>query len=261
MRQDGSGILWLSTHTALSVRYNTSEIRIPAPQGGQMLATELTAGLDYAHRPKPQDPGCRLQKVRFIGPARAGKAKVSHRDGEFDGLEEWVPTRTLLCRWAERSPFLRDESRWAALQQAAARDRRATGKASVWTGASARELCGGERATLRCRPPAWTGSRSARRSIPCVTAPLISGAEAADRLARRIKSRAPASRAVVMSWRGLSPLVRPPRAEPAIVTSVHAHARGNDPPMTSHRARPGLLCTRSAVRFAGRYPSAEVGDQ
>jgi hypothetical protein len=87
-----------------------------------MLATELTAGLDYAHRPKPQDPGCRLQKVRFIGPARAGKAKVSHRDGELDGLEEWVPTRTLLCRWAERSPFLRDESRWTALQQAAARD-------------------------------------------------------------------------------------------------------------------------------------------
>jgi hypothetical protein len=87
-----------------------------------MLATELAAGLDYAHRLKPHDPGCGLQKVMFIGPAKAGKAKVRHRDGELDGLEEWVPTRTLMCPWAERSPFLHDESRWAALQQAAARD-------------------------------------------------------------------------------------------------------------------------------------------
>jgi hypothetical protein len=87
-----------------------------------MLATELAVGLDYAHRAKPQDPGCGLQKVTFIAPARSGKAKVRHRDGDLNGLEEWVPTRTLMCPWAEHRLFLRDESRWAALQQAAARD-------------------------------------------------------------------------------------------------------------------------------------------
>ena len=87
-----------------------------------MLAPELAAGLDYACRLKSQDAGCGMQRVTFIGPARAGKAKVRHRDGELNGLEEWVPTRSLLCLWAERSLFLRDESRWAALQQAAARD-------------------------------------------------------------------------------------------------------------------------------------------
>jgi hypothetical protein len=87
-----------------------------------MLATELASGLDYAHRLNPQDPECGFQKVTFIGSARAGKAKVRHQGGELDGLEEWVRTRTLMCRWGERSPFLRDESRWTVLRQAAARD-------------------------------------------------------------------------------------------------------------------------------------------
>jgi hypothetical protein len=87
-----------------------------------MLATDLVIGRGYAQRAKPQDAGCPLHKVIFIGPAKAGRAKVRHADGELDGLEEWVPTRTLVCSWGERRAFLRDESRWDALQQAAARD-------------------------------------------------------------------------------------------------------------------------------------------
>lgn len=87
-----------------------------------MLASDLVVSRDYAQRVKPQDAGCPLHRVAFIGPAKAGKAKVRHADGEFGGLEEWVPTRTLLCLWGERQAFLRDESRWNALQQAAARD-------------------------------------------------------------------------------------------------------------------------------------------
>jgi hypothetical protein len=87
-----------------------------------VLASGLAAGHDYALRAKPQDPRCELQKVTFLGPGRSGKAKARHRDGDLDGLEEWVATRTLVCPWAERSRFLRDESRQAALREAADRD-------------------------------------------------------------------------------------------------------------------------------------------
>ena len=87
-----------------------------------MLATDLVVGRAYAERAKPNDAECALRKIIFVGPARAGKAKIRHADGDLDGLEEWVPTRTLRCPWGERQAFLRDESRWNALQEAAAGD-------------------------------------------------------------------------------------------------------------------------------------------
>lgn len=61
-------------------------------------------------------------RVRFVGPTRAGKAKVRYREGELEGLEEWAPTRGLVCPWSERSKFLKDEARAAKLQHEAARD-------------------------------------------------------------------------------------------------------------------------------------------
>ena len=87
-----------------------------------MLAADLVKGRDYAQRAKPADASCPLHKVTFIGQAKAGKAKVRHADGDLGGLEEWVPTRTMMVRWGQRQAFLRDESRWNALQQAATRD-------------------------------------------------------------------------------------------------------------------------------------------
>jgi hypothetical protein len=87
-----------------------------------MLASDLAVGRPYARRVKPHDADCPLRKIIFAGPARAGKAKIRHADDDLDGLEEWVPTRTLMCPWGERQAFLRDESRWSALQEAAARD-------------------------------------------------------------------------------------------------------------------------------------------
>lgn len=77
-----------------------------------MLAADLVLGRAYAERAKPRDAECALRKIVFVGPARAGKAKIRHADGDLDGLEEWVPTRTLMCAWGERQAFLRDESRW-----------------------------------------------------------------------------------------------------------------------------------------------------
>lgn len=87
-----------------------------------MLAADLAKGHDYAQRAKPVDAACPLLKVTFIGPARAGKAKIRHADGDLGGLEEWVPTRTLMAPWGQRQAFLRDESKWNTLQEAAARD-------------------------------------------------------------------------------------------------------------------------------------------
>jgi hypothetical protein len=86
-----------------------------------MLAADLAVGHVYAQRAKPQDAECALDKIIFLGPARAGKAKIRHVDGDLDCLEEWVPTRTVVCLWGERQAFLRDESRWHALQEATAR--------------------------------------------------------------------------------------------------------------------------------------------
>jgi hypothetical protein len=66
-----------------------------------MLAADLVAGRAYAHRARPQDADCPLDKIILVGPAKAGKAKIRHADGDLDGLEEWVPTRTVMCLWGE----------------------------------------------------------------------------------------------------------------------------------------------------------------
>jgi hypothetical protein len=62
-----------------------------------MLAADLVVGRAYAERAKPNDAVCVLRKIIFVGPARAGKAKIRHADGDLDELEEWVPARTLRC--------------------------------------------------------------------------------------------------------------------------------------------------------------------
>jgi len=88
----------------------------PESVRGRMLATELAVGCKYAQRARPNDADCALRMIIFLGPARTGKAKIRHTDGDLDGLEEWVPTRTVMCLWDERQAFLRDESRWKVLQ-------------------------------------------------------------------------------------------------------------------------------------------------
>lgn len=70
-----------------------------------MLAADLVVGRAYAERPRANDTESGLRKIIFVGPFRAGKAKVRRVDGDLDGLEEWVPTRTLKCPWGERQAF------------------------------------------------------------------------------------------------------------------------------------------------------------
>jgi hypothetical protein len=60
-----------------------------------MLATDLVVGA-YAQRAKHDDAERPLRKIIF---ARAGRAKIRHVDGHLDGLDEWVPKRTVVCPW------------------------------------------------------------------------------------------------------------------------------------------------------------------
>jgi hypothetical protein len=71
--------------------------------GSRMVAADLVVGRAYAS-------ACPATGYRV----RA--AQIPHVDGDLDGLEEWVPTRTVMCPWGKRQAFLRDDSRWSALR-------------------------------------------------------------------------------------------------------------------------------------------------
>lgn len=51
------------------------------------------------------------------GPPRSQKAKVRWLDGEYEGLEEWVPKVRLVAPWDEKEALLENERRmFAALE-------------------------------------------------------------------------------------------------------------------------------------------------
>jgi hypothetical protein len=79
-----------------------------------MQSSELVKGKAYAWSESPKQVTPDLVKVKFIGPARSGKARVRWMEGELVDLEEWVPTRQLICAWTERKACLRDRERQAA---------------------------------------------------------------------------------------------------------------------------------------------------
>ena len=82
-----------------------------------MQSSELTKGRLYAWCESPLGVSPGFVRVRFRGPARAGKAKILWEEGDLRGLEEWVSTRQLLCPWGERLALLRDRRRQADLER------------------------------------------------------------------------------------------------------------------------------------------------
>jgi hypothetical protein len=54
------------------------------------------------------------------GPQRSQKVKVRWLDGEYEGLEEWVPAVRLVAPWEEAGALLEDERRTLATLEAAA---------------------------------------------------------------------------------------------------------------------------------------------
>lgn len=83
-----------------------------------MQADTMKVGRAYAYREK-RARGVPLAKVRLIDdmPGRRGKIKVRFEDGPHPGLEEYVSTRQIVCRWGDRKAVLRDEERREALDR------------------------------------------------------------------------------------------------------------------------------------------------
>lgn len=83
-----------------------------------MRKDELAVGKTYALRIAQTADDNPFAKVTFVGPARSRQARVRYAEGELLGLEEWVPSRLLVCPWGERHAVLRDERRARELDAA-----------------------------------------------------------------------------------------------------------------------------------------------
>jgi len=83
-----------------------------------MKREDLARGEKYALRTKPTDQSSPFLKVTYVGPARGRQCRIRYDEGEYRGMEEWVPTRQLMCRWGQRKALARDEERAAYLAEA-----------------------------------------------------------------------------------------------------------------------------------------------
>ncbi len=88
---------------------------------GGMRKEELVKDKNYALRPKGSGSGSgdSLVKVAFLGLTHGRQCKVCFDSGDLEGLEDWVATRDLACRWGERKALIRDEERSARIEAAA----------------------------------------------------------------------------------------------------------------------------------------------
>lgn len=76
-------------------------------------------GLRYAYRERAHTPGDPVRPVELVkeGPPRSQKVKVRWLDGEYEGLDEWVPKVRLVVPWDQKEALLEDERRmFAALE-------------------------------------------------------------------------------------------------------------------------------------------------
>jgi hypothetical protein len=76
-------------------------------------------GRHFAYRERAHTPGDPARPVELVkeGPTRSQKVKMGWLDGEYEGLEEWVPKIRLVVPWEEKEALLEDERRmFAALE-------------------------------------------------------------------------------------------------------------------------------------------------
>lgn len=76
-----------------------------------MAMLDPVVGRHYAYRERAQTPGEPVRPVELVkvGPGRRTQVKVRWLDGEYEGLEEWVPRVRLVARWENAEQLLRDE--------------------------------------------------------------------------------------------------------------------------------------------------------
>ena len=75
-----------------------------------------TVGNRFAYREHVRAYGEPVRPVEVTkeGPPRSNKARVRWLDGEYEGLEEWVPKIRLLAPWEQAEALLEDERRMLA---------------------------------------------------------------------------------------------------------------------------------------------------
>lgn len=79
-----------------------------------------TIGRRFAYRERVREYGQEIRPVEVTkeGPPSSNKARVRWLDGEYEGLEEWVPKVRLLAPWGEAEALLEDERRLLAALEA-----------------------------------------------------------------------------------------------------------------------------------------------
>lgn len=83
-----------------------------------MLQDDLEIGKFYAYRMTAKHDDTDLVKVQVLSAGRKGKIRVRYEEGESTGLDEWVRTKQIACRWAQRRKWLRDHEHKLRLDQA-----------------------------------------------------------------------------------------------------------------------------------------------
>jgi hypothetical protein len=70
-------------------------------------------GQGFAYRQRAYTRGEPVRPVEVVkeGPPRSRKVRIRWLDGEYEGLEEWVPMARLVVAWDQADAFLEDERR------------------------------------------------------------------------------------------------------------------------------------------------------
>jgi hypothetical protein len=77
-------------------------------------------GRRFAYRERAFTPGEPVRPVEMVrkGPPRSNKVRIRWLEGEYEGLEEWVPQLRLVAPWDEADALLEDERRSDAAMEA-----------------------------------------------------------------------------------------------------------------------------------------------
>lgn len=80
----------------------------------------MKVGEIWAYRERPYTEGWPVVPVELLqfGPGRASKVRVRYVQGEYHGLDVWVPTVRLRVLWEEVDAWLDDERRFTAAREA-----------------------------------------------------------------------------------------------------------------------------------------------
>ena len=71
----------------------------------------MLIGETWAYREKPHTEGWPVPPVEIFqfGPPRSNKVRIRYLDGDYPGLDQWVPRIRLRTPWSEVDAWLRDE--------------------------------------------------------------------------------------------------------------------------------------------------------